>query len=65
MKKIFAIVLLLVAITAKATDFTDVSVTVSGMTTTFDNGKLLIKIDSNGRVNSIKFNKSHELLASN
>lgn len=65
MKKIFAIVLLLVAITAKATDFTDVSVTVSGMTTTFDNGKLLIKIDSNGRVSSIKFNKNHELLASN
>ena len=65
MKKIFAIVLLLVAIIAKATDFTDVSVTVSSMTTTFDNGKLLIKIDSNGRVNSIKFNKSHELLASN
>lgn len=65
MKKIFAIVLLLVAITAKATDFTDVSVTVSGMTTTFDNGKLLIKIDSNGRVSSIKYNKTHELLASN
>lgn len=65
MKKIFAIVLLLAAITVRATDFTDVSVTVSGMTTTFDNGKLLIKIDSNGRVSSIKFNKNHELLASN
>ena len=65
MKKFFTFILLLAAIIAKATDFSDVSVTVSGMTTTFDNGKLLIKIDSNGRVSSIKFNKNHELLASN
>lgn len=52
---------------ATATDFTDVSVTVNAneKTTTFDNGKLLIKIDSNGRVSSIKYNKNQELLASN
>lgn len=65
MKKFLTIICLLAAITVKATEFTDVSVTVSGMTTTFDNGKLLIKVDSNGRVSSIKYNKSHELLASN
>lgn len=47
---------------ARATDFTDVTMKVSGMTTTFDNGRLLVTIGSNGRVSSYKFNKSKELL---
>lgn len=48
-----------------ATDFTDVSMTVSDMNVTMNNGKIIVKIGSNGRVSSYKFNQSKELLASN
>ena len=66
MKKIIyiCIAMLLVAINAKSADFTDVSVSVSGMTTTMTNGRVTIKIDSNGRITSLKYN-THEMLASN
>lgn len=50
---------------ASATDFTDVSMTVSGMKVTMNNGKLIITIGSDGRVSSYKFNQSKELLGSN
>lgn len=68
MKKLllsFALVSACVIRIAAAAQFTDVSVTVSGMTTTLDNGKLLVKIDGNGRISSMKFNKTKELMESN
>lgn len=49
----------------RATDFTDVSMTVNGMTVTMNNGKIIATIGSNGRVSSYKFNITKELLGSN
>lgn len=61
---IFCAVMLLAAFSVMAADFTDVSVSVSGMTTTMTNGRVTIKIDSSGRIASLKYN-THEMLASN
>lgn len=63
--KIFATMLMsVVCLMAHATDFSDVSMTVSGMTVKMNNGKIVVTIGSNGRVSSLKFNQSKELLAS-
>lgn len=53
------------ALMARATDFTDVSMTVNGRAVTMTNGKIVVSIGSNGRVSSYKFNTSKELLGSN
>lgn len=59
------IALLVVSVVAfAATAFTDVQLTVSGMKTTMNNGRLIVTIGTNGQVSSIKYNQSHELLAS-
>lgn len=66
MKRIsLAITLFLLTLYVGATDFTDVSMTVSGMKVTMNNGKIIVTIGSDGRVSSYKFNQSKELLASN
>ncbi len=65
MKKVLTFILSLCCSTAMmATDFTDVSVKVDGRNTTFNNGKLIVKIGSDGRVSSYLFNQGKELLGS-
>lgn len=59
-----AIALLFCAMMASATDFSDVKMTVNGMSVTMNNGKIIATIGSNGRVSSLKYNQSKELLAS-
>ncbi len=63
--KILTTVLMsLASLMVHATDFTDVSMTVSGMTVKMNNGKIVATIGSNGRVSSLKYNQTKELLAS-
>lgn len=58
------IALFCLCIMAKATDFTDVSMTVNGMSVTMNNGKIVVTIGTNGRVSSYKYNTTKELLGS-
>ncbi len=53
------------ALWAEATDFTDVSITVNGRNVTMNNGKIIVSIGSDGRVSSLKYNQSKELLGAN
>ena len=65
MKRIsLLIALFCLCIMAKATDFTDVSMTVNGMAVKMNNGKIVVTIGSNGRVSSYKYNTTKELLGS-
>lgn len=65
MKRIsLAVFLFLLGLHVGATDFTDVSMTVSGMKVTMNNGKVIVTIGADGRVSSYKYNQSKELLAS-
>lgn len=65
MKRLTNLILILaITICSSATDFTDVSVTLDNREAVFNNGKLIIKVGSNGRVSSLKYNTSHELLGS-
>lgn len=59
------ITLFCLCLSAHATDFTDVKMTVNGMNVTMNNGKIVVTIGSNGRVSSYKYNLSKELLGSN
>lgn len=63
-KILTAIMLLVVSMVVEATDFTDVKMTVDGMKVTLNNGKIIVTIGSNGRVSSLKFNQSKEMLGS-
>lgn len=63
-KILTVIMLLVVSMVVNATDFTDVKMTVDGMKVTLNNGKIIVTIGSNGRVSSLKFNQSRELLGS-
>lgn len=63
-KILSTILLSLTCALTNATDFTNVSMTVSGNSVKMNNGKLVVSIGSNGRVSSIKYNQSKELLAS-
>lgn len=51
------------AVTAKPVG--NVAMTVNGMKTTMNNGRLYVTIGTNGQVSSMKVNGTHELLASN
>lgn len=65
MKRIsLLIALFCFCVIAKATDFTDVSMTVNGMSVTMNNGKIVVTIGTNGRVSSYKYNTTKELLGS-
>lgn len=61
---ILSIALLCCCVISNATDFTDVSLSVNGMSVTMNNGKIAVTIGSNGRVSSYKYNMSKELLGS-
>ncbi len=68
MKRLLILTVMLcafVANTFSAASFTDVTMSVNGMKTTMNNGKLSVTIDANGRVSSMKYNLTRELLASN
>ncbi|MCQ2256323.1 MAG: hypothetical protein MJZ29_12590, partial [Bacteroidaceae bacterium] len=54
---------LLFSLSSFAADLTDVKMTVTGMSVTMTNGKTTVKIGSDGKVSSMKFN-STELLGS-
>ena len=65
MKRIsLLIALFCLCIMTKATDFTDVSMTVNGMAVKMNNGKIVVTIGTNGRVSSYKYNTTKELLGS-
>lgn len=66
MKKYLLLLFSVLSLTGvNAADLTNVKMTVSGMSVTMNNGKTVISIGSNGRVSSMKYNGSHELLGSN
>lgn len=63
-KILFSLLLFCCCVASRATDFTDVSMQVSGMSVTMNNGKIVVTIGSNGRVSSFKYNTSKEMLGS-
>lgn len=68
MKKKINLLLVLLAFAAAAVTAKpvgDVTMTVNGMKTTMNNGRLYVQIGTNGQVSSMKVNGTRELLASN
>ena len=68
MKKKINLLLVLLAFAAAAVTAKpvgDVTMTVNGMKTTMNNGRLYVTIGTNGQVSSMNVNGTHELLASN
>lgn len=59
---LFAMALITMSVMAK--DFTDVQMSVSGMSVTMNNGKTFVSINSKGQVSSMKYNGTTELLGS-